>query len=175
MTTDNDDEKYAKKDIKNLDADKRAEARGCVVIEPKPNELFIDIDRASDLECFWRNLGWLEDLVTGYIMSPSTSGQSDKYHIVVTLKRDVRDAYERIGLQAILGSDRLREVLSWRNAVHGSGRPTCFFEKKPETVTRVAVEEPETEVSKLGKVIHESMKSLEVAIIKLMEYKSDGR
>lgn len=142
MTEDN--KRYAHKDVKNLNADKRAAARGCVVVEPKPNELFIDIDRAEDKECFHRNIGWLGDLVTGYDTKPSTSGKPEKCHIVVRLNRDVKDHFERIGLQAILGSDRLREVLSWRNAIHESGRPTCFFEKAPEESVTELKTDPET-------------------------------
>lgn len=129
-----DDEKYDKKDKSNLNADIRAKARGCIVVEPKDNELFVDIDREEDMTVFRTNLGWLEGLVVGYDVKPSTSGKAGRYHIVVRLSRPVRDVYERIGLQAILGSDRLREVLSWRNAVHNSGRPTVFFEKKPEEI-----------------------------------------
>ncbi len=126
------DGKYDKKDTNNLNADIRAAARGQVVVEPKPNELFVDIDSRAGLETFWKTVGWLEDLVTGYDIKDSKT--KDHKHIVVRLSRDVKDAFERIGLQAILGSDNLREVLSWRNAVHQSGRPTCFFEAKPGTV-----------------------------------------
>ncbi len=117
-------------DKANLNADKRAEARGCYVVNPQPNELFIDIDREEDYEYFKKNVNWLKDIIECWHVSPSPSGKPGHYHIVVTLKRSVRDAFERIGLQAILGSDRLREVLSWRNAMNNSGRPTCFFEKE---------------------------------------------
>ncbi len=119
-------------DVANLNADKRAEARGCYVVDPQPNELFIDIDREEDFEYFKKNVNWLKDIVECWHITPSPSGKPGHYHIVVTLKRAVRDAFERIGLQAILGSDRLREVLSWRNALNNSGRPTCFFEKETD-------------------------------------------
>lgn len=117
-------------DVANLNADKRAEARGCYVVDPEPNQLFIDIDREEDYEYFKKNVNWLKDIIECWHVSPSPSGKPGHYHIVVTLKRSVRDAFERIGLQAVLGSDRLREVLSWRNAMNNSGRPTCFFEKE---------------------------------------------
>jgi hypothetical protein len=125
-------QQYDKKDVKNLNADKRAAARGQIVIEPKPNQLFVDIDCEDDLVVFRKNLGWLEGLVTGYALKPSGSGKPGHYHITVELSRDVKDGYERIGLQAILGSDRLREVLSWRNLANESGRPTVFFEKSTD-------------------------------------------
>ena len=120
---------YDKTDKKNLRAEIRAAAVGCVIVEPKPNELFVDIDREEDLQFFRTNLGWLEDLVTGFDITPSQSGAPGHYHIVVRLSRPVKDAYERIALQCLIGSDRLRELLSWRNVVHQSGRPTVFFEK----------------------------------------------
>jgi hypothetical protein len=122
---------YPRGDVKNLNAGKRAKAKKCIVVAPKPNELFIDIDREEDLEQFHKNVSWFGDFITSHTITKSPSGKPGHYHIVVTLNRAVRDAFERIGLQAILGSDRLREALSWRNAVNGSGIPTCFFEKDP--------------------------------------------
>ncbi len=125
-------------DVANLNADIRAKARGCYVVDPEPNELFIDIDREEDFEFFKKNVNWLKDIVECWHVSPSPSGKPGHYHIIVTLKRPVRDAVERIGLQAMLGSDRLREILSLRNALNNSGRPTCFFEKEPNFLKRNA-------------------------------------
>ncbi len=123
-------------DKQNLNADTRAKARGCRLILPEEDELFIDIDREEDYEFFKKNVSWLTDIVDRYEVQPSPSGKPGHYHIVVKLKRAVRDAFERIGLQAVLGSDRLRECLSWRNALNNSGRPTCFFGKETNLLKR---------------------------------------
>jgi hypothetical protein len=114
----------------NGNAEEVAAAKGRVIVYPRPDELFLDIDDVASLEMFGVHSKILGDLIEGYRTEPSPSGDPFKYHVTVKLSRPVRDAFERIMLQALLGSDRLHEILSWAAATHGAERPTLFFEKK---------------------------------------------
>jgi hypothetical protein len=53
--------------------------------------------------------------------------------VVVTLDRPVRDACERVMLQALLGSDPMRELLSLERIQNGSDDDavSVFFERAP--------------------------------------------
>ncbi len=108
-----------------------AAAKGLVVVEPLPNQLFLDIDSAEDAAVFEKHRQVLESEIESFSRAPSPSGKPGREHITVTLKRDVVDAIERIALQATLGSDRFHEALSLRAAIAGSCCPTVFFEKPP--------------------------------------------
>jgi hypothetical protein len=112
-------------------AQEAAKKKGLVVVEPKPDQLFIDIDDECSDAVFDRTIGKVQELIPGTTWSraPSPSGALGRFHIVVTLGRPVADAFERILLQALMGSDRIREVLSWQRATRGDARPTLFFEK----------------------------------------------
>lgn len=125
------------------DRDVNAEAakRGCIAVLPKPNELFIDIDDEAGLLAFIVSLEILNrdnDPPWTYTKAPSPSGKPFHFHITVTLDRDVRDEYERFGLQAILGSDRKREALNWRRQDTDTADPSCFFELAPKSEPVVA-------------------------------------
>lgn len=110
-------------------AESAAQGRGLVIVRPADNELFVDIDDARDLDVFHQSLGVLGPLVLGYDRAPSPSGRPDRYHIRVRLSRPVKDDRERVALQALLGSDRLHEALSWAAAERGVVGVTVFFEK----------------------------------------------
>lgn len=120
-------------------AESVAKAKGLVIKVPGPRELFIDIDSATDFAVFednWRRFKKTEDddadgAPCDYVTSPSPSEEPDHYHVVVTLSRDVKDISERILLQSMLGSDRVREILSWQRMLNGDPVPTLFFEKPP--------------------------------------------
>ena len=114
----------------NGNAEDAAAARGLVIVYPQPDELFLDIDDAESLVMFGVHQKVLGDLIQGYTLAVSPSGDPFKYHVTVKLSRQVKDAFERIMLQALLGSDRLHEILSWSAAAHGAVQPTLFFEKK---------------------------------------------
>ena len=100
------------------------------VVFPKPNELQIDIDSE---EAYARYGGVLERLQRHFrfiteSITPSRSGYP-KRHIVLTLREPVTDV-QRIALQAILGSDPVRELLSLKRIENGDPHPTLFLEKK---------------------------------------------
>lgn len=108
-----------------------AAKKGFEVVFPKTNELQIDIDDDAAMEVYRAHYdivdhywGIKEDRVT-----QSKSGEPGKRHITVTLNQNVTDK-ERIALQAMLGSDRKRELLSYVQAEEGDAHPTLFLEKK---------------------------------------------
>lgn len=108
---------------------KACEERGTVVVSPEPDQLFIDIDSHAGLGMFHANVGSLGELVKTTMVKPSPSKRAGHYHITVRLSRAVKDSFERIMLQALLGSDLSREIISWREATNGCSAPTVFFEK----------------------------------------------
>ena len=109
-----------------------ATAKGLVVRAPGPRELFIDIDSNSQYETFQSQLNAMpRGLVYSWSQSKSPSGDAGHWHVVVTLSRDISSDLERILLQSLLGSDPMRELLSWRRVEDGSDSDavSLFFEK----------------------------------------------
>jgi hypothetical protein len=110
-------------------AEVSAKAKGLVLHRPDPNELFIDIDDEPSLAIFHQAIGLLGSMVLGFTRAPSPSGDPHRFHIRVRLDYDLKNDFERIALQALLGSDRLHEMLSWVAAVRGVVGVTVLFEK----------------------------------------------
>ncbi len=116
----------------------RAAERGHACKYPAPNELFLDIDTHEGLGRFHAAMAqnkYIQSIVGGYDVQPSPSGKAGRFHVVVTLSKDV-DKFERITLQALLGSDLSREILSYQEAQAGVSQPTVFFEKAPQAVVQ---------------------------------------
>lgn len=108
----------------------RARDEGLVVVFPKSNELFIDIDNEHSFQLFLKQFDIMSKYLgaTGYEQSPSKSGMP-KQHVTVYMDRDVTEI-ERLALQAMLGSDRVRELLGYVQEKNGDPHPTLFLEKK---------------------------------------------
>ena len=106
-----------------------AKEKGLVVVIPKPNELFVDIDSQAQFELF-ENLvvTFLRQEHATWTAAPSPSRAPGHYHVTVHLHRDVSNR-ERILLQAVLGSDPMRELLSLQRCDAGNVHPTLFFER----------------------------------------------
>ena len=109
----------------------QAKKNGWDVALPKNNQLFVDIDNTQDLVRFYKlrdtllqNWGILSTTI-----NPSKSGIPDRMHIVVNLAEQI-DPITRIALQACMGSDRTREILSLVRVKTGDPHPTLFMEKK---------------------------------------------
>jgi hypothetical protein len=107
-----------------------ATKKECVIVRPKPNELFIDIDNERQLASFSSAIGVFSKTHScDYEMKKSSSDKQYHYHIVVTLKEETVDAKTRILYQSVLGSDPVREVLSLLRLEKDDPMPTIFFEK----------------------------------------------
>lgn len=110
-------------------ATEQAAKKGCRVVYPKANELFVDLDSKEAVARFYTNIARiLEYKPLTYEVRPSPSGREGHAHAYVWLEDDVDD-FERIALQALLGSDLTREVLSWQRLMRYEEHPTLFFEK----------------------------------------------
>ena len=104
----------------------RAAAEGCVVLYPKPNELFIDLDNTADEDLFYEHFNTLCELWPAARCEVHGSRGGHK-HAVVTLPEAVTDL-ERAALQAAMGSDRKRELLTILAVFAGISNQTVFFE-----------------------------------------------
>jgi hypothetical protein len=115
----------------------QAQMEGLEVVYPQPNELQIDIDNEHSFILFQNQLQIVQKFV-GFcrvIEKPSKSGIMGKCHVTLVFDRTFTDL-ERIGLQAMLGSDRVRELLSYVQLQNGDEHPTLFLEKTaPEQLT----------------------------------------
>lgn len=118
----------AKRDYRGNAAESAA-AKGLVVVVPTETQLFLDIDTELSMLVFLRNLPILSGLVETHVIKPSQSAGKHKFHITLELSRPVQSNFERIMLQALLGSDLWHEALSWKAASLGVENPTLFFEK----------------------------------------------
>jgi hypothetical protein len=103
-----------------------AESKGCRIVYPEPNELFIDIDTYEDWDRFLSHIDKFKDW--RWKARPSPSGMPWRKHVVVTLPSPVSER-TRIFYQVALGSDIHREMLSWKRLEKGETAPTMFLEK----------------------------------------------
>jgi hypothetical protein len=117
----------------DLTMNKEAEAhkRDCDIVYPKPNELFIDIDSKEEYAEYRirkeRLARMLPSLMvwSRYIEAPSRSG-GDKLHCRITLSRNVT-VTERLCLQAVLGSDPVREMLNIARLLQSGDAQDCLM------------------------------------------------
>lgn len=108
-----------------------AVAKGCKVVHPQANELQLDFDTHAQLGLFEANRHLFSALIADVKRTASPSQKAGRFHVTVTLVRPVRDVYERIMLQALMGSDTTREALSWYEAQAGVAEPCRLFERVP--------------------------------------------
>jgi hypothetical protein len=111
-------------------AEEQAKAKGCIIVEPKPSELFIDIDSEQDLAYFKKQIVRIElRMPCVWRVQPSPSAKAGRYHVYVDFHPRALDPWQRIAMQAVLGSDRIRELISVQRLLDGDAAPTLFFEK----------------------------------------------
>lgn len=114
-----------------------ADAKGLVVVYPNDNELLVDLDTEAQGAIFDRAIWVLRSMFPAentwrtrvqWRRRPSPSGEPHHLHVTVTLPRAISQR-ERILLQACLGSDPMREILSLQRLEAGNPHPTLFFER----------------------------------------------
>lgn len=100
------------------------------VVFPRDNQLQIDIDSDHAFNIFLAMKPLLEKhfRVRDTVVHYSRSG-APKRHITVTLDQPIND-YQRTALQAIMGSDRVREFLGYVQTRDLDPNPILFLEKK---------------------------------------------
>lgn len=115
---------------------RKAEDADLDVVIPASNELFIDIDTDENYKEYQYNMELIEQhnpkFVHDVLVAPSKSGLPGR-HITVQWHKELTDE-QRIGLQAILGSDRKREMLSYLSMSRGHEHPTLFYEAKQKAL-----------------------------------------
>lgn len=128
--------------VKKLEREKGLRYR---VVLPRDDELQIDIDNLEALAVFQGNYTRLREYwhhrwaggceMTCEVVPSKTEGH---FHITVRLPTEIDDQ-ERIMLQALLGSDPVRELLSLVRIWAGLERPpTCFFEPREKLLPAAA-------------------------------------
>lgn len=109
----------------------KAKANDLVVVEPEAHQLQIDIDDSRAYEIFSKNQAAVNEHfgIVGIEEHASKSG-GDRKHVTVTLAKPVMSNMERILLQACLGSDGVRELLSYVQVLNRDPHPILFLEKQ---------------------------------------------
>ena len=104
-------------------------ANGWQVIVPKDNELILDIDTEEQISNSIEAMQSFDDLISFSATYPSKSGEPNHYHVYITLYSPL-SIIERIAFQAILGSDRLRELNAFRRYMLKDPEPILAFESE---------------------------------------------
>jgi len=98
----------------------------------RPDTLQLDIDSAADLVHFHRCLPWLSCICAEQGMAirwlTETRSRSGRHwHVEIRVGRRLT-ILERIALQAILGSDRMRELCNWERWKCKSTHPILLID-----------------------------------------------
>jgi len=104
----------------------QAEQHNCDILVATPTTLLLDLDTDEQYRAFLRNLDVLRretSLVVSYEELKSRSGNR---HVVVSLAEPL-DITTRLLLQAVLGSDPVRELLSYLRARDNDPMPSLLF------------------------------------------------
>lgn len=120
---------YDGTDVENAVAIAQAWINNLIVVYPKPNELFVDLDTKDSCNRFYEIASLLRaqrnEFTERWCISKSGG---DHKHLYITLDKEVT-AMERILLQLACGSDPKRELLSLDRLKAGNPNPTIFFER----------------------------------------------
>ena len=111
------------------DFEKRMIGKGYSVQYPRRDQLFIDIDSEEQYQQFLLMFNRFKvnfQSIT-FKEEPSNSGLPRR-HVYVSLGNKI-SPIERIALQAIFGSDPVRELLSYFRYLSGDNMPTLFCKK----------------------------------------------
>jgi hypothetical protein len=112
-------------------AEKQAAKNGCFVEIPPATTLQIDVDSDASYTTFLEQLEVLRSLnpLERYTFDVRPSKTPGHRHVRVFMSSEVLPL-ERILLQAVLGSDRKRELMSYTGLQMGQEHPTVFFRPK---------------------------------------------
>lgn len=122
---------------KERDPAKVAEDLGLNLVESASDLLLCDLDTPESVKVFWDRFGDLEeipDLIKGKPLL--TISKSGKKHGYVRLARELNEL-ERIGLQAVLGSDTKREALSVQRSIGKTRDGASVLFETDEEINRV--------------------------------------
>lgn len=119
---------------------------GCEVILPGPQEIQIDVDtEESYLECLER-INSLKDCLDFKIIVKDKESKSGHphHHITIDMGIDLTN-WQRVALQAVLGSDPVRERLNAARLFTDNKYPIVFFEPTADYAPSTPKEEIDVE------------------------------
>lgn len=128
---DSEEQEYPDTTIEALDAAKEA---GHEVLVADDLVLMLDLDTAADLTVWQRLKHRLPDLGVKALSIESWASKSGNTHVLIRMESPL-PIIHRIGLQAVLGSDRRREFLSFRDVDSKYEYPVMLFRPKGAKVT----------------------------------------
>lgn len=107
-----------------------AEAAGLKVVFPAGDEVFIDLDEKLLPTWFYERMEMAQSigLVRSWTWRHSKSGN---IHVTAKIDNPWVGEADRIAIQAALGSDWKRELLSIQRVLNGDEDPTVFFQPQP--------------------------------------------
>jgi hypothetical protein len=121
-----------------------ARKNGLDIVLPDPDQLFLDIDDADGEAQLAGMLDVLTDLLDVGVEKRTTSAGGN-HHVYLRVGLPFAAALDpvtRIALQACLGSDRKRELLSLLRILHRLDRPpTVFFETPAQPAVEASIAE----------------------------------
>jgi hypothetical protein len=111
----------------------KAKLENLIVVFPEPNQLFIDLDNEISYQMFIRQFQIFQKFIDKGAEVKVTTSKSGlpKQHATVRLSFKVTEE-KRILFQALLGSDRVRELLGYVQETNGDPHPTLFLEAGPK-------------------------------------------
>jgi hypothetical protein len=104
-------------------------AQGYIIHYGAPNKLLLDMDTPDAWVTFKRSLSAFLNHHRVWTQADTWLSQHGNRHLVITLHDPIESPAERYLLQAALGSDPVRELLSyidWRRDV--TYEPSCLFQ-----------------------------------------------
>lgn len=116
---------------------RKAERLNCTPEYSDAYTLQLDLDSEDAYNTFLaqydllRELPFINDVVLGWNTVDEQRSRSGNRHVTIKLSSP-QPALIRILLQALLGSDLKRELLSYTGLLHGQGRPSVLFRPKPK-------------------------------------------
>lgn len=122
-------------DLDQRSAIKSARLGGFKIIRGKPDKLLLDLDDNDAMIAFNDTLPFvlemLESIDIQLVKRRQWKSKSSGQHVVLYLSGEL-PVLERIALQAILGSDRKKEMYSLLRLRQGTEEPSLLF-KPPKT------------------------------------------
>jgi hypothetical protein len=108
----------------------KARRENMLIIEPRPNQIQIDLDGARALHRYGFQFMLLREygITRGWKERMTPSKTPGHTHITITMPR-AKPPIERVCLAAILGSDLKREAFDYCRVTRGNKYPIAFFEK----------------------------------------------
>lgn len=117
----------------------KAARLGLILVEPLPNEIFVDLDNDEEIQGFRKRINTFMKVFRDAEVSYTTSSGGG-IHAYISVPDAVFSVAERIALQAALGSDCLREIIAIDHYKNGYAYPSVFFEN-PGAVRRQHIKE----------------------------------